>query len=151
MNELRKVLDKLGITLTVKDMPSIPAREGSVQIWRVTLIRTIGRGQNAEEIKLSTPFYGITQPLVDDVVACLIHDAMAGEQTLWDFAQSFCSGNADAVAEARHKNCKRIGKRARKFFGEQWDAVTRGEQGLAPVPAVSKTQRGERRRLKKSA
>lgn len=145
--ELCKVLDKLGVTVTVKDMPNIPARESPIKTWRVTLARTIGRGQNAQELRLSTPFLGMNRPLVHDVVECLIHDTMAGNQKLWDFAQTFCEGKADGPTETKHEACKRIGRRARKFFGEQWEDVTRAEQGLAPIVKAGK---GEKR-TKKSA
>lgn len=146
-NELHKVLDKLGITVIVKDMPRIPARESDVKTWRITLVRTVGRGQNAQELKLSTPYLGTSRPLVHDVVECLVHDTAAGDQTLWDFAQTFNDGKADEQAETKHEACKRIGRRTRKFFGDQWEAVTRAEQGLAPV---AKAGKGDKR-LKKSA
>lgn len=145
--ELCKVLDKLGVTVIVKDMPSIPARESTVKAWRVTLARTIGRGQNAQELRLSTPFLGENRPLVHDVVECLIHDTVAGDQKLWDFAQTFCEGKADEPTETKHEACKRIGRRTRKFFGDQWEDVTRAEQGLAPI---AKACKGEKRN-KKSA
>lgn len=144
--ELYKVLDKLGVTVIVKDMPNIPARGTGIKAWRVTLARTIGRGQNAQELKLSTPFLGENRPLVHDVVESLIHDTMAGEQKLWDFAQTFCDGKTDEGTEAKHEACKHIGKRAHKFFGDQWEDVLRAEQGLAPV---AKTSKGEKH-LKKS-
>lgn len=145
--ELCKVLDKLGVTVVVKDVLNIPARGSNVKIWRVTLARTIGRGQNAQELRLSTPFLAEHRPLVHDVVECLIHDTAAGDQKLWDFAQTFCEGKADESAEGRHEACKRVGRRARKFFGDQWREITRAEQGLAPVAKTEKRQKP----IKKSA
>ncbi len=147
--ELCKVLDKLGVTAIVKDMPSIPARESTFKAWRVTLVRTVGRGKDAQELRLSTVFLGENRPLVHDVVECLVHDNAASEQKLWDFAQTFNAGKADADAEAKHLACRRIGKRAQKFFAEQWGEVTRAEQGIpAPAPvAKAKSQK----RLKKTA
>ena len=148
--ELCKVLDKLGVTAIVKDMPSIPTRESGCKVWRVTLVRTIGRGQNAQELKLNTPFLGENQPLVHDVVECLIHDTAAGEQKLWDFAMTFANGEVNENAKSRLAACAKLGKRVKRFFGEQWEIVTRAEQGIpAPPPPVKVAKKDPR--LKRSA
>jgi len=148
-SELPKVLDKLGVSVIVKDIANIPARESETHAWRTTLVRTIGRGKDAQELRLTTVMLAPTRPLVHDVVECLVHDTAAGEQKLWDFAQTFTAGKADEHAETLHTACIRIGRRVKRFFGDQWTDVTRAEQGLAPVVKANKAK-GERR-LKKSA
>ena len=145
-NELHKVLDKLGVTAIVKDMPSIPARESPIRPWRTTLVRTIGRGKDAQELRLTAVMLAETRPLVHDVVECLVHDTAAGEQKLWDFAQTFANGKADNHAETLHTACVKLGKRVKRFFGDQWNDVTRAEQGLAPI-AKTKSEK----KLKRSA
>lgn len=149
MNELHMALDSLKITAIAKDMPNIPARESTIRPWRVTLIRTIGRGKDAQELRLSSIMLALTRPLVHDVVTCLIHDTAAGEQKLWDFAQTFSEGKTDEYTELRHKACKRIGNRVRKFFGNDWTAICQAEQGIAPAPVAKATKRDKK--LKKSA
>ena len=147
MNELTRLLDKLGVKIVAKDMPSIPARTSAVRPWRVTLTRTIGRGKNAQELRLSTVMLAATTPITDDVVTCLLYDAKAADQKLWDFGQAFANGSTDEQTEKQHKACKKVGKRIKRFFDDEWANVVRAEQGLAPIAKVIKNER----HLKKSA
>ncbi len=150
MSELHKALDNLKITAVVKDMPSVPARESPIRPWRITLVRTVGRGKDAQEIRLSAVMLSETRPILHDMVTSLIHDAAAGEQKLWDFAQTFAEGKIDEQTEVRHKACKRIGNRIRRFFGDDWTMVTQAEQGI-PIPTPVAKAGKQPRKLKKSA
>ena len=148
--ELLSVLDKLKVTAIVKEIPSIPARESAVRPWRTTLVRTIGRGKDAQELRLTTVMIAATAPLAHDIVECLVHDTAAGEQPLWDFAQTFRNGQVDEQTKALLKTCTRLGKRVKRFFGNQWTDVTRAEQGLAPVVKATKGNKQEKP-IRKSA
>lgn len=147
MTELIKLLDRLGVNLVVKDIPSIPARLTITRPWRTTLIRTIGRGKNAQELRYTTTMLSSTKPTTEEVVNCLLYDADAGELKLWDFAQSFTGGAVNSQTEYQRKACRKVGKRAKRFFGDEWENVVRAEQGLPPL---AKTGRGEKH-AKKSA
>jgi hypothetical protein len=137
--ELRTTLDKLGITVITKLVPSIPAREAPFQPWRVTLIRKIGRGKTAQEIRLTSTILSTAEPMVDEVVTCLIDDSKAGELKLWDFAQAYTvDGATDEKTKARHQTCKKLGKRVQRFFGEIWPDILRANQGLPPIPKPPK-------------
>lgn len=147
MNELSKLLDRLGVSLVIKDMTSIPARTSTTRPWRTTLVRTIGRGKNAQELRYTTIMLTTIKPTTEEIVSCLLSDNDAGELKLWDFAQSFTEGATDERTECMHKACKRVGKRIKRFFGDEWGNVIRAEQGLPPL---AKANRGEKH-VKKSA
>ena len=133
--ELRTALDKLGVTVITKPVPSIPAKEAPFQPWRVTLVRKIGRGKTAQEVRLTSTILSTAEPTVDEVVACLIDDTKAGELKLWDFAQAYTvDGATDEKTKTRHQACKKLGKRVQRFFEETWPDVLRASQGLPPIP-----------------
>ncbi len=136
MNEyLLTIINKLCITLAAKPLSSIPARESDARPWRVTLTRTSGRGQNAKKLKLSTVYIGgIEPPAAIYVVECLIHDTKAGEQSFWDFAHTWCEGQtSDPTTDTLYAQCKSVGRKVHRFFGDTWEAITRAERGLDPL------------------
>jgi hypothetical protein len=152
MSELLKLLDKLGVKLTSKDMATIPARGTDVHAWRITLARTMGRGQEKKEVKFtSTYLTGKTEPTITEVLQCVIEDAKASELTLWDFGQAYCGGRTDSETERLHKACKKVGQRAKRFFGEftgspQWLNVVNASLGIAPTDLpVAKAKRNKQK------
>lgn len=123
-SEFDKTLTKLGVTFTSKEVTGTPAQgfTPAQRYWRVALVRKI-RGQE-KPLRLTLTLVSPNEPTAERVVQALQGDIKAAELSLWDFAQSFASGQTDdAGTERMHKSCKRIAPRVAKFFGEQWAKV----------------------------
>lgn len=144
--ETTKILDKLRVKLVVKEVPCMPTRGlfNDTRAWRTTLIRKVGRGTEAKEVKLATISIlegtALTgEPSVNDILACLLADALAGLMTYWDFEQEFGhmtdateNGGIRMKAELErcHMACKKLGARAKRFFGEDtWGTIVHSELG----------------------
>lgn len=129
-DELQKTLTTLGVKMTLKPILAVPARGFTTpaRLWRVTLIRKVGRGKEAKELRFSTPFLeespviGET-PKTHDVVACIIRDVQASTRSLWDFAQTYSNDRPNEETGNLHRGCKRVTTRIKRFFGEMWDNV----------------------------
>lgn len=121
--ELEKVLSRLKVTLKARELVGTPARgfTPGVRCWRVSLEREL-KGSD-KSLKLSMIVLSATEPTASQVMGCLIRDVESGELSLWDFAQAYGNGNTDEETERRHKTCKRIGPRVRRFFGDGWVKV----------------------------
>lgn len=126
-NELTAVLSRMGVSLTAREIPGVPARAvlAGSRCWRVTLTRSVKGEEKPARLNIAylAPPGEHTKPTVSDVVQCLLSDVLAGEMTPWDFATS--QGRPlTAEVENVHKTCRRMAPRVRKFFGDQWVKIT---------------------------
>jgi hypothetical protein len=149
--ETQRIIDRLGVKLTAKEVPCIVARKefSAGRPWRVTLTRKEGRGKDATELKLVvTGLFGT--PELKTTIGYLLLDVQSSEQTYWDFSQDYCKGLPTEDIERMHKACKKLAPRVKKFFGTAWGDILRAEQGLPPV-ARTRPKRVRRLLQKKSA
>jgi hypothetical protein len=75
--------------------------------------------------KLTVPFYMgpalESEPSAADVLACLVSDVYAGEQTFEDFAYDMGFDTDSRKAEATWRACAKLAPRVRRFLGERFE------------------------------
>lgn len=62
-------------------------------------------------------------PAASDVMACLISDAHAGEESFDDFCADMGLDNDSRSAEATWKACQRVGSQLARLFGADYRAA----------------------------
>jgi hypothetical protein len=151
MNELEKLLRKIGIKVSIKEVQCIPV--GS-SYWRVTFARKVGKGEERKEIKLTLPF--TLKPTTYTIIQSLNREILSGEKSFWDYSL-FLGKPLDEEGEKEeveqlHKQCKSISKRVKRFFSDQWENVAEFSQNVENGPTTATTTpQSNRPPAKKSA
>jgi hypothetical protein len=81
--------------------------------------------------KLTVPFYmgpaHSSEPTAADVLACLVSDARAGDQSFEEFCSDFGYDADSRKAESTWKQCASLAPRIRRFLGDAFDEVEAAE------------------------
>lgn len=125
MSQLQVLCDKLGITCEAKYGAVEPESkwERTAHPYKVTL--------RFKRRRLTTAFFmgsaHTSEPTAADVLACLVSDTSAGDQSFEDFCSDLGYNVDSRKAERVYKACAKMAPRVRRFLGDDFDAVANAE------------------------
>lgn len=67
------------------------------------------------------------EPTAADVLACLVRDVSAGEQSFEEFCSDMGYDEDSRKAENTHKQCVALAPRVRRFLGDDFEAFEQAE------------------------
>jgi len=130
MSQLEALCEKLGITAE-SQYGGAEVPEGwqpGTHPYRVTLTRrTAGGGRRQLTVDFFMGPASTREPTAADVLACLVIDANAGEQSFEEFCSDLGYDSDSRKAERIHAACVRMAPRLRRFLGEHFDNVAGAE------------------------
>jgi hypothetical protein len=125
---LAALVERLGITAKSTRTPARPGAEkawpeGSTH-WRVTL--RLGKRRVSSEFHQGPAHKG--EPVVADVLSCLLLDASSGGESFEDFCGNFGYSTDSISAKSTWLQCVRISHRLREFLAEHYEALEAASQ-----------------------